>query len=254
MNLRIFLKRHSPEILAVFAVAGLVSTTISAVKAGPKAKKAIEEAQAEQEEPLITLEKVKVAAPHYIPTILSGLATTACIVGQTAISKEKIASLSAGYVMVADQYRRYMIATRNVFGEEGHQKVLDEMELVPKADVYISANDICCFCFDLPEHSRKYLFYDSISKSFFEARYEDVMNALYHLNRNFAAGGWTPLNEYYRFLGIECVCDNNIGWSVYDFEIPSLDIGIYEGEKDGRHCYILSPLFEPDVNRYEEEY
>lgn len=244
-----FFKAHAAEFLAGSAIIGLVGTVISTVLATKSAVKAIEEQESESGEPLTTAEKVKTCAVYYIPPILTGLATTACIVGTIAENKKAIASISGSYAMIADQYRRYRTATRNVFGEDGHQAVLKEMETVPKADVYISAQSLSGD-FDLPRNSKKYLFYDSISDIPFESTYEDVLTALYHLNRNFSGRGYVELNEYYKFLGIDC--DSRLGWSVTDFDIPSLDIGIYKGEKNGKECYILVPLFEPTADFMRE--
>ena len=40
-----------------------------------------------------------------------------------------------------------------------------------------------------------------------------VLNAQYHLNRNFTLRGYVSLNEFYEFLGIEkVVCGEGIGW------------------------------------------
>lgn len=246
MKVPLFLKKHSTEFLVGSAILGLIGTVVATVKATKDATKALEEKEEESEEPLTTAEKVKTCAVYYIPPALTGIATAACIVGMSVGNKKTVAALSGSYAMIADQYRRYRTATKNVFGEEGHRKVLEEVETVPKADVCVRARGLVDFGFDIPEKTEKYLFYDSISDIFFESSYEDVLTALYHLNRNFSGRGYAELNEYYKFLGIEC--ESSLGWSVTDFEIPSLDIGICKGEKSGKECYILSPLFDPTAD------
>ena len=93
------------------------------------------------------------------------------------------------------------------------------------------------------------LFYDTISEIYFESTYEEVLQALYHLNRNFVLRGESPCNEYYEFLGIEC--SNMLGWnswSGYCF----IDFDISKVEKDGKVYFRIDPVFwpEPDYDKY----
>lgn len=62
------------------------------------------------------------------------------------------------------------------------------------------------------------LFYDSFSNRYFQATFSQVLQAEYHLNRNFALmGGFVPLNMFYEFLGIEPKQDfAGLGWWVDD--------------------------------------
>ena len=93
MDLRPFIKRNAPTILSYLGVVGVAATTIMAVKATPKALSLIENAEEEKGEKLSKWEKINVAGPVYIPSVITGVATVACILGSNVISKRQPATL-----------------------------------------------------------------------------------------------------------------------------------------------------------------
>ena len=113
---RLFLNKHSSTILTFIGAAGVVATSVLAVKATPKALKLIEDERQRREDSkilfnndglsiekvivpdLTTLEKVKLAWKPYIPAVITGVSTIACIFGANIISKHL--NLSANYKVV----------------------------------------------------------------------------------------------------------------------------------------------------------
>lgn len=77
MNTRLFVKRNASSILTGLGSIGVVTTSIMAVKATPKAIRLIEEAEKEKEkekvEELTKWEKVKTAVSSYIPSAIVGI-------------------------------------------------------------------------------------------------------------------------------------------------------------------------------------
>lgn len=71
------------------------------------------------------------------------------------------------------------------------------------------------------------LFYDSYSKTWFYSSALRVLNAEYHLNRNFVLGGAVALCEFYEFLGLnylyekymnsDLIWDSSDGYYYIDF-------------------------------------
>ena len=57
----------------------MIATAVVAVKSTPKALELLKEAEAEKGEELTRFEKIKTAGPVYVPSILIGSATLACI-------------------------------------------------------------------------------------------------------------------------------------------------------------------------------
>ena len=80
-SVQMTMAKHSPEILTGIGIAGMVTTTIMAVKATPKAMKLLEEEQQRHDEPLTKTETVKAAWKPYIPAAVTGAISVACLVG-----------------------------------------------------------------------------------------------------------------------------------------------------------------------------
>lgn len=111
-----FLKRNAPTILSCLGAAGVVSTSIFTAKATTKASALIEQATLEKGEKLEPLEVINVALPVYIPAILSGVATVACIFGANTLNKNHQASLIAAYGMLDQSYKEYKAKVEELHG------------------------------------------------------------------------------------------------------------------------------------------
>lgn len=201
MNANLFLKRNSSTILTVLGGAGVVATAVTAVKATPKAIKLIEVYEEQKGEDLTTLEKVKVAGPHYIPAILIGAGTIACIFGANVLNKRNQASLMSAYALIDNSYKEYKNKVEELYGEETHKEVVSSIA----KDKYTD---------DIRVDDNKMLFYDEFSHRYFESTLEDVIKAEYSTNRQLQCNGGVYLNEYYEFLGLEpSQVGTNLGWS-----------------------------------------
>ena len=82
---------------------------------------------------------------------------------------------------------------------------------------------------------------------YFEDTIEQVMNAEYHLNRNYILRGYFYLNEFYEFLGIEETDYGSVlGWAQNDDGMYWIDFNhrklIME---DGLEVYIIEMPFDP---------
>ena len=121
------LYRSSPTILTVVASVGVVTTTIMAVRATPKAIKILKEAELEKGEDLSKLEIIRAAGPIYIPSVLLGVSTIACIFGANALNQKKQASLMSAYAMLNESYKQYRKAAKTVYGEDADDKIHAEM-------------------------------------------------------------------------------------------------------------------------------
>ena len=71
MKPKLFFKRNSSTILTVLGCAGVVATAVLSVKAAPKAKRLLANAELEKGEELTVLEKTETVALTYLPAILT---------------------------------------------------------------------------------------------------------------------------------------------------------------------------------------
>ena len=219
MNARLFMKRNASTILTCLGGIGVVTTTVMAVKATPKALQLIEEAEKEKGEKLTTWETVKTTAPTYIPTVLFGVGTVACIFGANILNKRQQASLMSAYALLDESYNKYRRKVVELYGKETHEEIVNAIAVEEAKDIGITAESLCAnTCLTSDEAcGDPVLFYDEWSHRYFESTIEQVIAAQYHANRNLVLRGYVLLNELYEFLGLKPTdYGNAVGWAVED--------------------------------------
>lgn len=239
------LKRNAPIILTGFSVIGVVATTITAIKATPKALSLIEQAEERKDDALTILETLQIATPIYIPTVLLGVSTIACIISANTINQKQQASLSSSYMLLNETFKKYRHNAKKIYGDDADDRIIAEIA----KDMYLSA-DGCKNYYPNLDNSDKVLFYESHSGEYFTSTMAAVINAQYHINRNLILKGWISVNDYRNFLGLPDVFGyDNVGWQIdrfYDDNIMWLDFNNHFTElEDGLECYIIYALYAP---------
>ncbi len=238
---KLFVKRNASTILTITGGVGVVTTTILAVKATPKALKVLEEAREEKGEELTKLEVVQVAGPAYIPSVLSGVGTLACIFGANVLNKRQQAALVSAYALLDQSYKEYINKVDELYGEGASDKVKEEIA----KDKYEES-----------DHEEP-LFYDAFSRQYFNSTIEKVQCAEYYLNRDIQMRGWADLNEFYEMLDITIDGGEALGWSEggnlarywqswIDFDHKKIVMD------DGLECCVITMFQEPYPN-YEDD-
>lgn len=235
---KFYLQRSSPTILTFVAAVGVVTTSVMAAKATPKAIQLLDSAKQEKREELTTFEIVQIAAPVYIPTALIGLSTIFCIFGANILNKRQQATLISAYSSLKRYHDEYRNKLLELHGEETDIEIRNAM-----------AREHCNYHqinLDIPDG--KAIFYDEISGESI-VRYErEIMDAEYHLNRNFTMRGYAFLNEFYEFLGLPMTeYGGRWGWSMAS-GIMWIDFEHRLISDDGKTaCYSIDMIFPPDV-------
>lgn len=239
-----YLRRRTPTILAIGGAIGVVATAISAAKTAPKVVEILNEAEIDKGEKLTKMEIISVAAPHYIPSILIGAASIACIFSSSALYKNQIASISGAYILLAQSYERFQSKVNELYGEDACNSARGEVV----KDIYSESKPVKLRnCSD----TETLLFYEEHYGKFFERTAMEVQDAEYNLNRKFATEGEVSLNDFFIFLGFgeHEVCDA-LGWSqetICDFCRPAWIDFEHQLVKmdDGMECYIINILTPP---------
>lgn len=122
-----FIKKHGSTILTTLGAVGVIGTAVSAVKETPKALYLLNEAKKEKGEDLTVIEKVKVAGPVYIPSVIIGTSTIACIIGSNILNKRHQAALLSAYTMLDQSYKEYKDKVIDLYGEEADEKIEEEI-------------------------------------------------------------------------------------------------------------------------------
>ena len=224
---KIYLRKASPTILSGLGAAGVIVTSVLAVRATPKALRKIRaDSKTNHDgdpEAYSKLEAVKSAWVCYIPAAISGTATIFCIFGANVLSKRQQAALTSAYALLNDSYNNYKDKLKELYGEEAHQKIVDAIAAEKAKDVYITSTGLVrnsSLDFDEHDPNDERLFYDTYSNRYFESSINRVIQAEYHLNRDFVISGYLPANHFYQLLGLEPLeGGDTVGWSI--------DTGIY---------------------------
>ena len=236
-----YFKRNSATILTCVGGAGVVATTVMAVKATPKALLLLEKAEEEKGEDLTRLEKVRVAGPAYIPTFIVGTSTIACIFGANILNKRKQASLISAYSLLDSSYKTYKDKVEDLYGEDADDRIQEEIA----KDEYNES--------DIQADPDKQLFYDSFSGQYFESTIEKVQQAEYELNRDLSMRDYATVNEFYEYLGVPSIDGGDeLGWSTgmnFDYYWQSwIDFGHRKVTMDDeQECIIITMFSEPNV-------
>lgn len=213
-DVRNIASKHSPEILTGLGIAGMITTTVLAVRATPKALELIEDKKEElglePTEKLTPAEVVKTTWKCYaLPTVVCVVSTT-CLIGSNSINAGRNAALATAANLSATALSDYKDKVIETFGEKKErtirEKVADEQlkrEPLNKSTVIVTGNG----------SSR---FYDDISKRRFTSDIEKIRRIVNDLNGAMLDGGdYTSLNDFYGELGLEpTVFGYDLGWNI----------------------------------------
>ena len=253
--------RYKPKPLIIFSVIGLVTTTVLAVRATPKALRNLEKLNEESFVNPTTTEKAKAVFPPFIPTIVSGIATIGCIFGSDYISFNHNAKLTTVLLLSDSMFRKYQKHTKYILDEERFEKV---EENIAQEDYEKQKNEL------KEEYpiGDKLLFYETFSDRFFYSTYAEVIYAMYHWNRNFLLGAPEGgcMAEFFDFLGLDEKENRKYAYWGYNAEtmtiwglIPWIDITLREKKlRDGTPYveigYIWEILADYKMDAYEREF
>lgn len=236
------LKKHGGTILAVAASVGVVLTAVETGKATIKAQKLIEMNTTPEEE-YTTKDKVMDCYKYYIPAVVLGAGTIACILGSNALNQKQIASLTAAYMALGKTYQTY------------RQKVIENIGREKEAEIQEQINEET-----LPEvrdkmEEEKLLCYEPISKRYFHATEVELTDAFYNLNRDFVLNGEVSMSDFCSYLGLDYLpeldtmgwCSDYLGneWEYYwiDFRYSK------QTTDDGLEVYYIE-AFQPPIENY----
>lgn len=251
-----FIKRNSSCILTITASAGVIASTVLAAKATPKALDAAKDAyfrKPEDEGELTKFETFKAMAPAYIPTVIIAIGTISCIIEANALNQRQRKALASAYGMLSASYNEYRRKAKEIFGEDADDKIKTAV-IKDHYISYTSGFQTCGKELDYKPSGEELLFYEEFRNEYFQLTMEEVIEAEYHLNRNFALKGYVSLNEFYDFLGLEHTIEGEVlGWSM-DMEYIWIDFNHQKVTMDdGLEVYIVQYPIDPDTLYLESQ-
>lgn len=252
------IKHVTPVVLSYLGAFGVIATSILAAKATPKALTKIRDDSCAKHngnpEAYTKIEAIRSAWTCYIPASIMGTTTIICIFGANILNKRQQVAISSAYALLSTSYQEYKDKVKEIYGEEAHRKIIDSLMVEKAKDVYMYTNGICdtsSLTFDNRDEEEVRLFYDSFSKRYFEASLSQVLEAEYHLNRNFCLGYPICLNYFYELLGLSGVdggdelswfWSDEIVWIDFDHHKTTLEDGLEVCVVD----FVYYPRFDDD--------
>ena len=245
-NTRQFVSKRSPEILTGIGIAGMITTTVLAVRATPKALQLIEEKKNEDwVDELSPLEVVKAAWKPYVPAAVTGIASVACLIGASSVNAKRNAALATAYKLsetALSEYREKVIET---IGEKKEKTVRDKVaeervkkNPVSKSEVVVTNNGTT-LCFD------------PISARYFKSSIDKIKRAENELNKQMLhdISGYVSLNDFYDELGLDHTSvGDDLGWNVDRL----IDISFSSQLNDnGEPSVVLDYLVAPKYDFYK---
>lgn len=232
-NAKKFVTKHSPEILTGIGIAGMITTTILAVKATPKALYLLEDRKDELEvDKLPVLEVVKTAWKPYVPTVLSGVFSISCIIGAQSVNVKRNAALATAYKLSEEGFALYKQKVIETLGEKKEGNIQDKVDREIVERNPIGSNEI------FMTEKGNTLCYDGVSGRYFKSDIEAIKKALNIINRNMTYDNYVSLSDFYDEIGLSHTSVSDyLGWNLDD-GLVTIHFGSQISE-DGEPCIVL---------------
>lgn len=229
-------EKRSPEILTGIGVAGMITTTVLAVKSTPKALTMIEYAEKEKARTLneslsdsenivaarklTALEVIKVAWKPYVPAMLLGAASTACLIGANSVHARRHAALYSAYKLSETALTEYKEKVEEVVTDkkvkEIKQKITeDKVEKTVTAEKKSESKSTVI----MPDDGDVW-FIDPFSNRPFLSTTNKIEAAVNRMNKNLMDDMFVSLSDFYDELDNDhldsTILSDNIGWCIDD--------------------------------------
>ena len=205
--------KYSPQILTGLGIAGVVTTTVLAIKATPKAVKLIEEEAYERKEELTPMEVVKVTWKCYIPTAISMATSITCLICANSVNTKRNAALAAAYKISETAFIEYKDKVVETIGEKKEKTVREKIAEDKIKNNPPTQNTI------IMTDSGTELFLEPVSGRYFKSDMEKIRRIENECNKKMLhdINGYMSLNDFYDELGLEhSSIGYELGWNSYN--------------------------------------
>lgn len=267
------LKKRSPEVLTGIGIAGMITSTVLAVKATPKALYLIEEEKRKQNRVLLEEAKkqesdicghidklkpsevVKVAWKPYIPAALLCTASAACLIGANSVHARRHAALYSAYKLSETALSEYKDKVKEIVPEKKVKEIKQKLaeDKVESVSGKVPENK--------PSGSKVIVssdgdtwFIDPFTDKPFMSTTAKIDAAINRLNKQMMDELFVSLSDLYDELGLRHTASSDyLGWFI--------DEGLIESDysdavvRDGKAYIIMDFLKRPtygydDKSRY----
>ena len=243
MNITKLLKTHSPAILSGVVIAGVISTTVLAVRVTPEANRILEE-KIKEEGPVETRWEVIKAwiTPTwklYIPAAISGAATITAVILLNKVHARRTAIIAGAYSVTEKALQEYQKKVITRLGQDEHNKIQADIAQDHVNETPVSSTQI------IVTGTGKTLCFDTLTSRYFEADIETIRRAVNDINEQVFNAMYSSLNDFYRRIGLPITgIGEEIGWNTDHKLDVSFSATVSE---DGKPALVLdyntSPIY-----------
>lgn len=250
--------KRSPEILTAIGITGMVSTTILAVKATPKALKQIDEAKINKMEieddeielSLTPIETIKVAWKPYVPAAITGSISIACLIFANTIHAKRTAALATAYQLSATALNEYKEKVIETIGEKKEKTIREQVAQEKVNKNPVSTTEV------IIAGSGSVLFLEPVSMRYFESDIERIRKIINDINYQLSSGmnEYISLSQFYDEIGLSHThISDDIGWNIGRDGLIDINFPATKAD-DGRPCLVLEYQVEPRRDYYKISY
>lgn len=255
-SIQIGLQKRSPEILTGIGIAGMITTTVLAVRATPKALILIEEEKRRQNGELFKeakkngsdecrridrlkpLELIRTTWKCYIPAVATGALSVSCLIGANSVHSKRNAALATAYSLSKSALKEYQEKVIETIGEKKEQEVRDSIasdrlkrDPVTNKEVIITGRG-------------ETLCYDTVTSRYFKCDIEKLRRVENELNKRLISEMYISLNDFYYEIGLRATdIGDDLGWNIanglIDLEFSS------QLAEDGTPCLVIGYRIAP---------
>lgn len=236
-NTKTSIVKHSPEILTGLGIGGLLTTTVLAVKATPKALKLIEEEkEAQQTDKLKPVDTVKVCWKCYIPAALTGAAAIGCLIGAQSVHARRTAALTTAYQISTTALNEYKNKVVEELGKKKEQHIREKIDKDHVDRNPVNQNGI------IITNRGNTLCMDGYTNRYFESDIDELAKANNRFNAFLIREGEATLNDLYDELGLDHIdVGYSVGWSLNKLGRELVDLSTSaQMAADGRPCIVVN--------------
>ena len=204
-----FVYKHSPEILTSIGIISMVTSTVLAVKATPKALEILRNEEYKNEGDLTLKKQVVLTWKEYLPAMSFGIGGAICIISGCRIGAKRGAALATAYAVSERTLRSYKNKVIETIGEKKEKEIRervnqDNVDKNPPIESKI-----------IITQKGNTLIKDEYSGRYFRSDLDNIRKVSNELNRQMLHDDYVSLNQWYCAIGVEPIKDgSNLGWNI----------------------------------------
>lgn len=238
-SIRTSAAKHSPEILTGIGIAGMIATTVMAVRVTPKALKLMEDTKKEtKEEKLTPMETIKTTWKCYLPAAITASVSVVCLISANSVNTRRNAALATAYRLSESAFKDYRGKVIETIGEKKEQSVQDSIAKDKLAQSPVTNREV------IITDKGDTLCFDAVSGRYFKSDIEKLKKAVNELNRRMRDEMYISLNDFYYEIGLSGISiGDDLGWNIDNSYIePRFSSQLAD---DGTPCLVIGYCVEP---------